>query len=565
MERGGGTAKRNSDDGSGAVDKAELGLAKADAEASLAVLNEYLRQDKALNDEAYKDHLISIAEFFDRKLEIELQANQQSMAAKQRELAEAEEAERKARERMAEAKTPQESNKAEADMLKAQAEEAKLLGAINVLEAQRGELIRRNGVERADAEKKLRDELTMIEAGSTKAAAESDISKEKADLEMMKQLRQVSAEDAFAAERAFEQRSYAATQAYLAVKRAALQEGDQTAIASANAASEQAERQHQARMTQIDRAANLERRKYGIEAANATQGAFANMLSSVFQGTARMSAAFKAFGMTIGKTFADLAAKKLTDSIFNATGLKKSIEQMTTLVTDFIGDTVKAWLTADAVKTSTTAAGAMARTGIEASAAATSKSITIGDAIMTIGAKAWQAAASVYASIAMIPYVGPFLAPAMAIAAGAAVIGFIGRIASSEGGEMQVGEDRLNFVHRDETILPKGFADGLRSLVGEGSRSPFATDMAAMRRDTGATVAAVSAAPRWSLPDLGPSRTSAPAASLPTSAPASARGGGGGGGRAVELHGTSAGEFFIANRKHLTQVLRGLSRDFVKP
>jgi hypothetical protein len=310
----------------------------------------------------------------------------------------------------------------------------------------------------------------------------------------------------------------------------------------------------------------MERRKYGIEAAKATENGFASMLSSVFQGTARIGDAVRAFSQNIVRTFADLAARKLTESIFDATGLRKGIESMVTAVTGFIGRLVTMWTTKETIQTEATAGGVAARSSIEAGAAATSKSITIGDAIMTIGAKAWQAAASVYASIAAIPYVGPFLAPAMAIAAGAAVVGFIGRIASSEGGDMRVGEDRLNFVHRDETILPKGFADGLRNLVGEGSRSPFATDMAAMRRDTGATVAAVSAAPRWSLPDLSPSRTSAPVASPPTSAPASARGGGGGGGgRAVELHGTSAGGFFIANRKHLERTLRDLGRDFVRP
>ena len=41
-------------------------------------------------------------------------------------------------------------------------------------------------------------------------------------------------------------------------------------------------------------------------------------------------------------------------------------------------------------------------------------------------------------------------------------------IKSSEGGEWQVPADRLNLVHKDETILPAHIAGPLRNLVEGG-------------------------------------------------------------------------------------------------
>ena len=40
---------------------------------------------------------------------------------------------------------------------------------------------------------------------------------------------------------------------------------------------------------------------------------------------------------------------------------------------------------------------------------------------------------------------------------------------SSAGGDWQVDRDRLNFVHKNETILPAGIAGKLRSMVESGS------------------------------------------------------------------------------------------------
>jgi hypothetical protein len=70
----------------------------------------------------------------------------------------------------------------------------------------------------------------------------------------------------------------------------------------------------------------------------------------------------------------------------------------------------------------------------------------------------------------------PMFAAAMAAAAGTVVRGFAVPIAavgakSSAGGDWRVDNDRLNFVHKDETILPAGIAGKLRNMVEGGASS----------------------------------------------------------------------------------------------
>ena len=127
------------------------------------------------------------------------------------------------------------------------------------------------------------------------------------------------------------------------------------------------------------------------------------------------------------------------------------------------------WLKAEILKTQATVAGTSARTAAESAGATASTGFTLGSAVKTIGAKAWEAASSVYASIAQIPVVGPFLAPAMAIAAAATVLGFVGKIASAAGGfDVPTGVNPLVQMHEEEMVLPKDIANPLRDQLATG-------------------------------------------------------------------------------------------------
>lgn len=144
---------------------------------------------------------------------------------------------------------------------------------------------------------------------------------------------------------------------------------------------------------------------------------------------------------------------------------------------EFIASGVKMvthWIAVELAKTTATKAANATRVASDTMAAEQSTLVTVGAAIKNIMAKAWEAAASVYASIAAIPYVGPFLAPVMAVAAGATIVSYVGRIASAAGG-MNVDRDQLAMVHENEMILPADLSAGLRSLVANGGGGGGAT------------------------------------------------------------------------------------------
>lgn len=485
-----------------ALAAAKAALEKAQNAASLSLLQEYLRQGQAIYDDAYKQNLVTTKEYYDAKLAVELSGTDAALAAKRKEL---------------EATKKLEAGVTKPDQkIKFQAQEAALSGEINVLEAKRNDIVRANAAAYRDAEQQRIDSMENIRIATEQAESTSSISSERQALEQSVALRRTSAEESFVIQRSLEERSYAATVTALQAKAAAIRGTDaeiERARAQLNADAEAAEREHQQRMTAIDNDAERERMKYSLQAQASVQGSFKTMVESLLNGVTKLSDVFRNFARSVTEQFVSLISQKFTDRLFDVTGANKAIDSIVNFFVDGVGTMVTRWFgaeqaktaaatagaatrkgvaiaeattktTADAVttaavvtgqatQTAATVAGASVRTTTEVASAATSTSVSLGASIANIGAKAWEAAASVYASIAAIPFVGPFLAPAAAFAAGALVLGFVSNIASSEGGEYEVDKDRLNFVHKKETILPAPFAQGLRELVGKGGVTPL--------------------------------------------------------------------------------------------
>ena len=127
---------------------AQLAVVKAQAEAEFKVLKEGLDLQKSALDRALDDRLVSIRDYYARKTQIEQQAIDQELAAKQQELA--------AQSAVAV------SGKDEAQRLRAKAEVKKLEGEITVLNMKRGEVEVVNAHAAAKAEKELADELARV-------------------------------------------------------------------------------------------------------------------------------------------------------------------------------------------------------------------------------------------------------------------------------------------------------------------------------------------------------------------------------------------------------------------
>lgn len=145
------------------------------------------------------------------------------------------------------------------------------------------------------------------------------------------------------------------------------------------------------------------------------------------------------------------------------------LQSMLSSVTQFIGKKVAVWLFGENAMTAATVSGNIMRVASNAWANITSLGITVATAIKTIAIYAWQAAAGAYAAISSIPFVGPFLAPAVAAGTVVAVLGMTKSIASAEGGfDIPAGVNPITQLHEQEMVLPKAQANAVREMADGG-------------------------------------------------------------------------------------------------
>ncbi|HSM99025.1 MAG TPA: hypothetical protein VLS47_08425, partial [Gallionella sp.] len=186
-----------------------------------------------------------------------------------------------------------------------------------------------------------------------------------------------------------------------------------------------------------------------------------------------------------------LAIKKNWDSMFGAvnSAFDKSITGMImgmqtrqqamaniyqSIVAEFVNIGVKrvtAWVAQEAVML--LASKAKDKAVSDSSQAAATKSIFSKgtEATAVVSGDAAEGAAGAAASQAAIPVAGPGLAAAAFASTMAMILGAGSLIKSSAGGEWQVPTDRLNIVHKDETILPAHIAGPMRDMFEGGGNS----------------------------------------------------------------------------------------------
>lgn len=499
--------------GSGEKLAAQLALKKAQLEAEKNLTLEFLQEAQAIYDNAYKNNLLSIADYYAAKEAIERKANAVALETKRAELQEAADAEKAAKAKSAGSSKQEDKAKYDTQAIKFKTEQIKLQGDINVLEAQGNEIARKNAADRADAERQLADQLATIASTRAKAAADDQVSAEQKVLEQKKALRQIDAEDAFAVQKQLEEKSYRATLEQLQAKRALIHGDQANAVkerAQLDADAEAAERQHQERLSEIDRAAELERSKYSIQAQQSTQSAFSTMVNDLLSGTKKISDVFRNFGISVANTFTNLIAQKFTDRLFDVTGVNKAIDKMVSFVVNGIAKMVTKWVTGEAANTAAATTGAANRTALNASEAAASvasdttevTSAAAAEATITAQATAGaatrtaldtssaataiatqqtttvaailgyaaEAAVAAMASVAAIPFVGWAMAPEVGAATYATGLAYL---ASAAGGWDEIPHDQIAQVHKKEMVLSAPLAQGLRDLVGEGGITPL--------------------------------------------------------------------------------------------
>lgn len=113
--------------------------------------------------------------------------------------------------------------------------------------------------------------------------------------------------------------------------------------------------------------------------------------------------------------------------------------------------------------------GVLQQVAAEAWAGIEKAAIWVANGLKFVAIEAWKAAAAVFTSIASIPIVGPFIAPALAAVAVAAVLAFGTGIASAAGGfDIPSGLNPITQLHASEMVLPANLAEKVRNMTDGG-------------------------------------------------------------------------------------------------
>lgn len=248
-------------------------------------------------------------------------------------------------------------------------------------------------------------------------------------------------------------------------------------------------------VTAVERTRQLMEREYAIKlkAAEAERDLLDKTTEAYRQADAKVRAIIDAHGIAVVNAEGQkaLAIKATWDTLFSAinNALQTSVNGMiqgTTTITaawrnmywaiysELVAMGIKSFLAhraTELAKTGVTAQGAAARVAIETWAAIKSVALGAWSALVNIANYAAQAIAAAWASISAIPFIGPFIAPAIALATGAAVVALGSKVVSAAGGyDIPSGINPVTQLHAREMVLPAQYADMIRGMAEGGGR-----------------------------------------------------------------------------------------------
>jgi hypothetical protein len=456
---------------------ARLALEKAMDQAEYNMQKVHLDEAQKLYDDAYANGLVSLKEYYDASLSVQQANLQAQISMRQKEVAEAQKAE-------AVAEAHRGSKGGEVALLEARTRLVTVTGQLRIAEEQLATSADENARKRMDAERKLNDQLQKDSIDTRQKIATDDINDTRALIESKLAMNMMQKEEALALERDLVAQQYQ-------IDRDALQKQlelvnnewykDPVQIAKINNQLLQLDRQYQSDLLKNAIETTQEINGAYTRMIDGIKGAFTDGISAMLDGTKSFSDGLRGIFFSILQAFDKMIAEKITKWIMgefqqtyasltgNATRTTSHVvSEATQTSASAAGNAARTSMTvaAQTAMTGATVAGNVARQTSDWEAATESVASTVWAAVKNIATAAWEAAASVYASIAAIPYVGPFLAPAMAIGAAATVIGFIGHIASAEGGyDIPPGVNPITQLHEQEMVLPKSEANVVRNMA----------------------------------------------------------------------------------------------------
>ncbi|MCX7067336.1 MAG: tape measure protein [Methylococcales bacterium] len=224
----------------------------------------------------------------------------------------------------------------------------------------------------------------------------------------------------------------------------------------------------------------LDSQKSFTAAFSPIKSAFGSTIQGILQGTTTlkqgMKNAFQSIVLSYASSLSNMAIDSAAHWLWELLGFGAKETSKAALKT-----------TSEAAQTGATIVGTQSRVAAETTASAESKAIELTSGMSKITTKAATAAAGAYDAMVGIPYVGPIIAPIAAAVAFAGVMAF-GGLMSSAGGEWDVPQDRLNLVHKNETILPATIAAPMREFFTNGGIGNVGLPVQANPTDSAASV-----------------------------------------------------------------------------
>ncbi len=282
--------------------------------------------------------------------------------------------------------------------------------------------------------------LLTGEPTSTKRKADEDMfAAEAAHVQELRTLYQISADEAIRQQKDIEDAKFEQLKQDIDAEYAAAKD-KAGAYEKYQAQLDEITLQHDAKLHQLDQKAIAETMQAWQQMLGPISNAFSSSLSGMITGQEKFRQALRNIGNAIVSDFVNMAVKRATN-----------------------------WIASELTMTQATEAGDAARAASHASADAAGKAAQAASGSATVFGDANKAASGAYSAVAGIPYVGPILAPAAAVAAFAAVMAY--DVFSAEGGfDIPAGLNPMTQLHEREMVLPAHIAEPLRAGLGSGSR-----------------------------------------------------------------------------------------------
>lgn len=407
-------------------DAIAIAKAEAEAERTLSIKREQLAEELKAVENSYQQQLTDNKEFFAAKQKNEEDAIDAEVTAKQKQLS-------AAKQEAAEAG----SDLAKKNALTAQA--IKLEGEITVLMMKR----RQVGIDTADALLKAEMEAGVKveeeKIANQKKLAEIDLAGRQAVLDNAKAMGELTAQEELAGQRSIIEAKYRMELDALNAE-LALQQQNRDQRAKILDQIEQLNAQH-----------NLDMQKNNMAAAAATQKEWSDVITPMEQTFATAMDGMRKRTMT----FRD--------------GMASLYNQMWKMFADWVAKQVGQWIAKEAALTAAQMAGDTMRSASSVSASTATGEASAGSAVVQLGNSAVTAAAGSFSAMAGIPYIGPILGAAAAVAALATILGYKGSVKSARNGyDIPAGLNPLTQLHEEEMVLPKGPANALRDIAENG-------------------------------------------------------------------------------------------------